>query len=46
MYIPPSQSGVRIMQTGGKKACFRFPECSLSYAKIHRYLCFHHLLYV
>ena len=24
------------MQTGGKKACFQFPECSLSYAKIMR----------
>ncbi len=34
MYIPSSRSGVRIMQTGGKKACFQFPECSLSYAKI------------
>ena len=22
------------MQTSGKKACFQFPECSLSYAKI------------
>lgn len=30
MYIPSSRSGVRIMQTGGKKACYRFPECSLS----------------
>ena len=36
MYIPSSRSGVRIMQTGGKKACFQFPECSLSYAKIMR----------
>ena len=36
MYIPPSRSGVRIMQTGGKKACFRFPECSLSSTKIMR----------
>ena len=34
MYIPSSRSGVRIMQTGGKKACFQFPECSLFYAKI------------
>ena len=34
MYIPSSRSGVRIMQTRGKKACFQFPECSLSYAKI------------
>ena len=33
MYIPSSRSGVRIMQTGEKKACFRFPECSLSYDK-------------
>lgn len=46
MYIPSSRSGVRIMQTGGKKACFQFPECSLSSTKIHRYLCFHNLLYV
>ncbi|OKZ28050.1 MAG: hypothetical protein BHV84_01695 [Prevotella sp. AG:487_50_53] len=22
------------MQTSGRKACFQFPECSLSYAKI------------
>ena len=36
MYIPSSRSGVRIMQTRGKKACFQFPECSLSYAKIMR----------
>ena len=36
MYIPSSRSGVRIMQTSGKKACFQFPECSLSYAKIMR----------
>ncbi len=36
MYIPSSRSGVRIMQTGGKKACFQFPECSLFYAKIMR----------
>ena len=36
MYIPSSRSGVRIMQTGGKKACFQFPECSLSYAEIMR----------
>ena len=36
MYIPSSRSGVRIMQTGGKKACFRFPECSLSSTKIMR----------
>ena len=36
MYIPSSRSGVRIMQTGGKKACFQFPECSLSYTKIMR----------
>ena len=36
MYIPSSRSGVGIMQTGGKKACFRFPECSLSSTKIMR----------
>ena len=36
MYIPSSRSGVRIMQTGGKKACFQFPECSLSSTKIMR----------
>lgn len=36
MYIPSSRSGVRIMQTRGKKACFQFPECSLFYAKIMR----------
>lgn len=24
----------KIMQTRGKKACFLFPECSLSYTKI------------
>ena len=36
MYIPSSRSGVRIMQTGGNKACFQFPECSLFYAKIMR----------
>ena len=36
MYIPSSRSGVRIMQTGGKKVCFQFPECSLFYAKIMR----------
>ena len=36
MYIPSSRSGVRIMQTGGKKACYRFPECSLSSTKIMR----------
>lgn len=36
MYIPSSRSGVRIMQTGGKKACFQFPECNLSSTKIMR----------
>ena len=36
MYIPSSRSGVRIMQTGGKKACFQFPECSLFYTKLMR----------
>ena len=36
MYIPSSRSGVSIMQTGGKKACFRFPKCSLSSTKIMR----------
>ncbi len=36
MYIPSSRSGVGIMQTGGKKACFQFPECSLSSTKIMR----------
>ena len=29
-----SLSYAKIMQTSGKKACFQFPECSLSYAKI------------
>ncbi len=24
------------MQTSGKKTCFQFPECSLSYAKLAR----------
>ena len=24
----------KIMPTSGKKVCFQFPECSLSYAKI------------
>ena len=24
------------MQTSGKKACFRFPECSLAYTKLMR----------
>ena len=28
------------MQTSGKKACFQFSECSLSYAKIMHILAF------
>ncbi len=34
------------MQTSGKKACFLFPECSLSYTKIILFFNYRHVTYI